>query len=85
MNLEVTSPSDFLGEVVGDLGRRRAQVKNIDAVEDTQLIYASIPLAETFGYANTLRSLTQGRASFSLEFSAFEEAPKSVVEMQRAI
>ena len=85
MNLEVPSPSDFLGEVVGDLGRRRAQVKNIDAIDDTQLIFASIPLAETFGYANTLRSLTQGRASFSLEFSAFEEAPKSVVEMQKAI
>ena len=60
-------------------------LKNIDAIEDTQLIFASIPLAETFGYANTLRSLTQGRASFSLEFSAFEEAPKSVVEMQQAI
>ncbi len=86
MDLEVTTPGDFLGEVVGDLGRRRAQIKNIDAqIDDTQIIFAYIPLAETFGYANMLRSLTQGRAVFSLAFSSFKEAPQSVVSMQKAV
>jgi elongation factor G len=84
MSLEVTAPSEYLGEVVGDLGRRRAQVKNIEANDESQMITATIPLAESFGYANTLRSLTQGRAAFSMEFDKFEQAPQSVATAAKA-
>jgi elongation factor G len=84
MSLEVTAPSEYLGEVVGDLGRRRAQVKNIEAIAETQVVQATIPLAESFGYANTLRSLTQGRAGFSMEFDKFEQAPQAVATAAKA-
>ena len=84
MRLEVTLPGEYLGEVIGDLGRRRAHVTNIEAVDDTQVVQASIPLAESFGYANTLRSLTQGRAGFSIEFDRFEQAPQSVATAAKA-
>ncbi|MDA1188282.1 MAG: elongation factor G [Chloroflexi bacterium] len=78
MKLEVISPDEFLGEVIGDLGRRRAQVKNIEPQGDVQVVYAKLPLGESFGYANAIRSLSQGRASYSMEFDQFEEAPASV-------
>jgi elongation factor G len=84
MRLEVTLPGEYLGEVIGDLGRRRAHVTNIEAVDETQVVQASIPLAESFGYANTLRSLTQGRAGFSIEFDRFEQAPQSVATAAKA-
>ena len=84
MKLEVIVPGDYLGEVVGDLGRRRAQVTNIEAVEDTQVVKAIIPLAESFGYANSLRSLTQGRAAFTMEFDRFAEAPQAVAIAAKA-
>jgi len=84
MSLEVSAPSEYLGEVVGDLGRRRAQVKNIEAIDGTQVVQATIPLAESFGYANTLRSLTQGRAAFSMEFDKFEQAPQAVAAAAKA-
>ena len=82
MTLEVVTPEDYLGEVIGDLGRRRASVESIDAQNDTQIVKASLPLAESFGYANDLRSITQGRAGYSMEFDRYLEAPESVVEAQ---
>ena len=82
MSLEVVTPEDYLGEVIGDLGRRRASVESIDAQNDTQIVKASLPLAESFGYANDLRSITQGRAGYSMEFDRYLEAPESVVEAQ---
>ena len=82
MKLEVVTPEDYLGEVIGDLGRRRAGVESIDAQGDTQIVHASLPLAESFGYANDLRSITQGRAGYSMEFEKYLEAPESVVEAQ---
>jgi elongation factor G len=82
MKLEVVTPEDYLGEVIGDLGRRRAGVESIDAQGDTQIVKASLPLAESFGYANDLRSITQGRAGYSMEFEKYLEAPGSVVEAQ---
>ena len=84
MTLEVVTPEDYLGEVIGDLGRRRASVESIDAQNDTQIVKASLPLAESFGYANDLRSITQGRAGYSMEFNRYLEAPESVVEAQSA-
>ena len=79
MRLELVTPGEFLGAVLGELGRRRANIRGIEGQGDVQTVRARIPLGESFGYANTLRSVTQGRASFSLEFEAYEEAPESTV------
>ena len=68
------------GDVIGDLNSHRADVEGINPRSDAQVIAAKIPLAETFGYATRLRSLTQGRAVFHLQFSKFREVPKSVME-----
>ncbi|MBU93264.1 MAG: elongation factor G [Chloroflexi bacterium] len=80
MKIEVTTPGDFLGEVIGDLNRRRGQVSETTSITDTQIIKGSVPLGESFGYANTLRSLTQGRASFSMEFERYDQLPKSILK-----
>ena len=74
MKLELVTPGEFLGEVLGDLGRRGANIRNIEGQGDIQSIRAQIPLAESFGYAGALRSLTQGRASYTMEFHAYETA-----------
>ncbi len=78
MRLEVVTPGEFLGEVLGDLGRRRASIRNIEGQGDIQVVRAALPLAESFGYANALRSITQGRASYSMEFESYERAPEGV-------
>ena len=80
MKLEVVTPGEFLGDVLGDLGRRRAQIRNIEGVGDIQSVRAEIPLAESFGYANAIRSLTQGRASYTMEFDNYVEVPRELVE-----
>ncbi len=80
MKLEVVTPGEFLGDVLGDLGRRRAQITNIEGEGDIQSARAVIPLAESFGYANALRSLTQGRASYTMEFDNYVEVQKELVE-----
>ena len=80
MKLEVVTPGEFLGDVLGDLGRRRAQITNIEGEGDIQSARAIIPLAESFGYANALRSLTQGRASYTMEFDNYVEVSKELVE-----
>jgi elongation factor G len=78
MELEVVTPGDFLGEVLGDLSSRRAQIKNIEGLEGSQAIRALVPLAETFGYATALRSLTQGRAIYSMEFRHYEKVSEEL-------
>ncbi len=80
MAIEVISPGDFLGDILGDLNGRRAQVRNMEGQGDIQVIAADIPLAETFGYATQLRSLTQGRANYSMEFSHYSKVPESIVQ-----
>jgi elongation factor G len=80
MQMEIVTPGEFLGDVLGDLTSRRAQVKNIEGLDDLQTISVLIPLANTFGYATSLRSLTQGRATYSMEFRRYEPAPKDVRE-----
>ncbi len=80
MRLEVVTPGEFLGDVLGDLGRRRGQIKNIEGVGDVQSVRAEIPLAESFGYANAIRSLSQGRASYTMEFDNYVEVPRELVE-----
>jgi len=85
MRIEVVTPGEFLGEVLGDLGRRRSNIRNIEGREDIQVISASIPLGESFGYASTLRSLSQGRASHSMDFEKYDEAPSSVIAATQAM
>ena len=79
MRLEIVAPGAFLGDVLGDLGRRRANIRNIEGLRDVQSIRALVPLGESFGYANSLRSLTQGRASYTMEFGSYEVAPASIL------
>jgi len=79
MQLEIVAPGEYLGDVLGDLGSRRANIKNIEGHDEVQVVRATIPLGESFGYANTLRSLTQGRASYSMEFDRYRAAPSGVI------
>ncbi len=80
MDVEVVVPEEYLGEVMGDLNGRRGKIKGIMPRKDAQVVSASAPLSEMFGYATTLRSLTQGRAIFTMQFSHYEVAPQSVAE-----
>jgi len=80
MDVEVVVPEEYLGEVMGDLNSRRGKIKGIFPRRDAQVVSAEAPLSEMFGYATSLRSLTQGRAIFTLQFAKYEVAPKSVAE-----
>ena len=80
MKLEITTPPESVGEVLGDLNGRRGTVLNMDMRGDLQVIHARVPLAQMFGYATAIRSLTKGRASYSMETDQFELAPKTVRE-----
>lgn len=80
MSVEVVTPEDFMGDVMGDLNRRRGLVQGMDDTTSGKVIRAMVPLGEMFGYATDLRSQTQGRASYSMEFAKYDEAPSSIVE-----
>jgi len=80
MAVEVETPEDFMGNVMGDLSSRRGMVQGMDDVGGTKVIKAEVPLAEMFGYSTTLRSLSQGRATYTMEFKHYAEAPKNVAE-----
>jgi elongation factor G len=80
MKVEVRAPDDFLGDVMGDLSSRRGSIEGMDALNGTQVIRSIVPLATMFGYATDLRSKTQGRATYSMEFSHYAEVPKAVAE-----
>ena len=80
MGVEVVTPSDFLGDVIGDLSSRRGKVGGMTQRGDAQVVSADVPLAEMFGYSTTLRSMTQGRAVYSMEFAHYEEVPKNIAE-----
>ncbi len=80
MKLEVVMPAQFLGDVIGDLNSRRGHVEGIETHGETCIIRALVPLAETFGYATVLRSLSQGRATYSLEFHCYRELPTTLAE-----
>jgi elongation factor G len=74
------TPGDYMGDVIGDLSSRRGKIGGMTQRGEAQVIAASVPLSEMFGYSTTLRSLTQGRAVYSMEFSRYEEVPKSKAE-----
>ncbi|EAR09170.1 elongation factor G [Reinekea blandensis] len=80
MNVEVVTPEDYMGDVMGDLNRRRGTVAGMDDSPSGKVINAEVPLSEMFGYATDLRSMSQGRASYTMEFSAYKEAPMNIVE-----
>ncbi len=80
MKVEVVTPEEYMGDVMGDLNRRRGLVEGMDDAPAGKIIRARVPLSEMFGYATDLRSATQGRATYSMEFDSYEEAPKNVVE-----
>jgi elongation factor G len=75
MELEVVTPEEYLGEVINDLNRKGAQVNGVDTEREVQVVHALAPLAKMFGYSTDLRSATQGRATFTMQFSEFAEVP----------
>ena len=80
MSVEVVTPEDYMGDVMGDLNRRRGIVQGMEDAPAGKVIRAEVPLSEMFGYATDLRSATQGRATYSMEFSKYSEAPNSVAD-----
>ncbi|HEV8637798.1 MAG TPA: elongation factor G [Chloroflexota bacterium] len=80
MRVEVTTPEQWLGDVMGDLSSRRGQIVGIEARDPNQVVRALVPLERMFGYATDLRSMTQGRASYSMEFAEYHEVPRNVAE-----
>ena len=80
MHVDITAPGEYIGDIMGDLNSRRGRVEGVDAEEDTQTIKARVPLSEMLTYGSTLRSITQGRGSFHMEYSHYEEVPKGLQE-----
>ena len=79
MNVEVTTPEENQGDIMGDINRRRGQIQEIETKGNAALVHAKVPLAEMFGYATDVRTISSGRASYSMEPASFEEVPKSIV------
>jgi elongation factor G len=80
MELEVTVPDDYLGNVIGDITKRRGRIEGQFGRANAQVVKANVPLSEMFGYATSLRSNTQGRGTYSMQFSHYTETPKSIAE-----
>ncbi len=80
MNVEVVCPEAYMGDVLGDLSARRGKIGGMTQRGEAQVIASSVPLSEMFGYSTKLRSMTQGRAVYSMEFAHYEEVPKSKAE-----
>lgn len=80
MAIEVTVPEQYFGDTMGDISSRRGMIEGTESRDNVQVIKAKVPLSEMFGYATDLRSFTQGRGNYIMQFSHYAEAPKSVVE-----
>ena len=80
MSVEVVTPEEYMGDVIGDLNSRRGKIEGMTPRKDAQVIKAAVPLSEMFGYSTSLRSMTQGRAIYTMELSHYDEAPKSVAD-----
>ncbi len=80
MSVEVVTPEEYMGEVIGDLTSRRGRVQHMEPRGHVQVITCKVPLSEMFGYATDVRSLSQGRASYTMQFAAYEQAPKTIAE-----
>jgi elongation factor G len=79
MKVEVTTPDEYQGDLMGDLNRRRGKIIHIEAKDGSTIVTAEVPLAEMFGYATAIRSLSKGRAAYSMEPFRFEQVPNSIV------
>ena len=84
MKVEVVTPEDYLGDVIGDINSRRGQIQGTDSRGNAQVVEAMVPLANMFGYVNELRSFTQGRAQYTMQFSHYDEVPANVAEEVKA-
>ena len=80
MKVEVVTPEEYMGDVIGDLNSRRGQVQEMNTRGNANVIDAMVPLANMFGYVNTLRSMSQGRAQFSMQFDHYEQVPQAVAD-----
>jgi elongation factor G len=80
MRVEVVTPDEYMGDIIGDLNSRRGQVTGMDARGNAQVINAMVPLANMFGYVNTLRSMSQGRAQYTMHFDHYEKVPQAVAD-----
>ena len=80
MSVEVVAPEEYMGEVIGNLSSRRGQIQGTEARAGAQIIAAKVPLKEMFGYATDLRSATQGRATYTMQFSHYEPVPQMISE-----
>jgi elongation factor G len=84
MKVEVTTPPENMGDLIGDLSSRRGQITGSEEQYGSQVIDAMVPLASMFGYATTLRSLSQGRATYTMEFDHYEQVPTNIAEQIKA-
>ena len=80
----LTTPEDYVGDVIGDLNSRRGHIQGSDQRGNAQAIIAMVPLANMFGYVNTLRSMSQGRAQYTMHFDHYEQVPQAVADEVRA-
>jgi elongation factor G len=80
MKVEVVTPDEYMGDIIGDLNSRRGQVQSMEPRGNAQVINANVPLAEMFGYVNTLRSMSQGRAQYTMIFSHYDQVPSHVAD-----
>ncbi|HEX8409860.1 MAG TPA: elongation factor G [Thermoanaerobaculia bacterium] len=80
MHVDIFAPAEYVGDIMGDLNSRRGRVEGVDAEEEAQVVHARVPMAEMLTYGSTLRSLTQGRGSFHMEYSHYEEVPRGLQE-----
>ena len=78
MAVEVTTPEEYLGDVMGNLNSRRGRIESMNPVGNAQVIQAAVPLSQMFGYATDMRSMSQGRATFHMDFDHYEEVPQSI-------
>jgi elongation factor G len=84
MKVEVVTPDDYMGDIIGDLNSRRGQVSGMDQRGNARVVDAMVPLANMFGYVNTLRSMSQGRAQYTMQFDHYEPVPQAVADEVRA-
>ena len=80
MKVEVVTPEDYMGDVVGDINRRRGLIQGMEDTPSGKTIICEVPLAEMFGYATDLRSATQGRATYTMQFEKYDEVPAGIAE-----
>jgi len=80
MAVEVVTPEEYMGDVMGDLSSRRGRIGSMEARGNTQVVNAAVPLSEMFGYSTDLRSRTQGRATYTMQFSEYQQVPEAIAQ-----